>query len=86
MQEVKERFLREAESAGRLKHPNIVTILDAGEENETAYIVMEFLRGHDLLPVTKPGALLPLPQVLSIVARVADALDYACLLYTSRCV
>ena len=77
LQEVKERFLREAESAGRLKHPNIVTIIDAGEENETAYIVMEFLRGHDLLPVTKPGALLPLPQVLSIVARVADALDYA---------
>ncbi|KXB31573.1 serine/threonine protein kinase [Dechloromonas denitrificans] len=75
--EVKQRFFREAETAGRLNHPNIVTMYDAGEERDLAYIAMEFLKGGDLVPQTKPGALLPLPNVLSIMARVADALDYA---------
>ncbi len=75
--DVKERFFREAETAGRLNHPNIVTIFDAGEEHDLAYISMEFLKGKDLVPQTKPNALLPLPQVASIVARVAEALAYA---------
>ena len=75
--EVKERFFREAETAGRLNHPHIVTIFDAGEEHDLAYIAMEFLKGKDLVPQTKPDALLPLPQVASIVARVAEALAYA---------
>jgi len=75
--DVKERFFREAETAGRLNHANIVTIFDAGEEHDLAYIAMEFLKGKDLVPQTKPDALLPLPQVMSIVARVADALSYA---------
>jgi eukaryotic-like serine/threonine-protein kinase len=77
LDEVKERFFREAETAGRLNHPNIVTIYDAGEEHDLAYIAMEFLKGKDLVPYTKPDNLLPLPKVLSIVARVADALGYA---------
>ncbi len=75
--DVKERFFREAETAGRLSHPNIVTIFDAGEEHDLAYIAMEFLKGKDLVPFTKPGNLLPLPTVLSIAMRVADALNYA---------
>jgi serine/threonine-protein kinase len=75
--DVKARFFREAETAGRLNHPNIVTMYDAGEEHDLAYIAMEFLKGRDLVPQTKPGALLPLAQVISIAARVADALDYA---------
>ncbi|MGE0558767.1 MAG: CHASE2 domain-containing serine/threonine-protein kinase [Burkholderiales bacterium] len=75
--EVKERFFREAETAGRLTHPNIVTIYDAGEEHDLAYIAMEFLKGRDLVPFTKPDTLLPVPQVLSIIARVAEALGYA---------
>jgi serine/threonine-protein kinase len=75
--EVKQRFFREAETAGRLTHQNIVTIYDAGEEQDLAYIAMEFLKGRDLVSRTKPQALLPLPVVLGIVARVADALDYA---------
>lgn len=75
--EVRQRFFREAETAGRLNHPNIVTIYDAGEENGLAYIAMEFLAGHDLVEASKAGHLLPLPEVLSIVAQVADALDYA---------
>jgi serine/threonine-protein kinase len=75
--EVKARFFREAETAGRLNHPNIVTIYDAGEEHDLAYIAMEFLKGKDLVPYSKPGNLLPLPRVMSIMARIADALDYA---------
>ncbi|MBS4096686.1 MAG: CHASE2 domain-containing protein [Sulfuricella sp.] len=75
--DVKERFFREAETAGRLSHPNIVTIFDAGEEHDLAYIAMEFLKGKDLVPFTKSGNLLPLPTVLSIAMRVADALNYA---------
>ena len=77
LEDVKERFFREAETAGRLNHPNIVSIYDAGEEHDLAYIAMEFLKGKDLVPYTKPDNLLPLPKVMSIIARVADALDYA---------
>jgi serine/threonine-protein kinase len=77
LEEVKQRFFREAETAGRLNHPNIVTIYDAGEEHDLAYIAMEFLKGKDLVPQTKPGNLLPLPKTLSVVARVAEALAYA---------
>ena len=75
--EVKERFFREAETAGRLSHPNIVTIYDTGEEHDFCYIAMELLKGADLTPYTKPGKLLPMDKVVSIVARVADALGYA---------
>jgi serine/threonine-protein kinase len=77
LEEVKQRFFREAETAGRLNHPNIVTIYDAGEEHDLAYIAMEFLKGKDLVPQSKPGNLLPLPKALSVVARVAEALAYA---------
>src|SRR5690606_27974462 len=75
--EVKARFFREAETAGRLQHPNIVTIYDAGEEHDLAYIAMEFLEGHDLTRYTKPDNLLPLPIVMGIVYKAAIALDYA---------
>lgn len=75
--EVKERFFREAETAGRLNHPNIVTIFDAGEEHDLAYIAMEFLKGGDLSKYIKPDTLLPLTQVLSLIKRSADGIDYA---------
>jgi tRNA A-37 threonylcarbamoyl transferase component Bud32 len=77
LDDVKERFFREAETAGRLNHPNIVAIYDAGEEHDLAYIAMEFLKGKDLVPYSKPDNLLPLKTVMGIIARVADALDYA---------
>ncbi len=75
--EIKERFFREAETAGRLNHPNIVTIYDAGEEHDLAYIAMEFLHGHDLARYVKPDALMPVPKVVNIVYKAALALDYA---------
>jgi CHASE2 domain-containing sensor protein len=74
---IKERFFREAESAGLLNHPNIVSIYDAGEEHDLAYIAMEYLHGEDLTPFTHKGKLLPLRDVLHIIIQVADALDYA---------
>jgi len=75
--ELKERFFREAESAGLLTHPNIVTIYDCGEEHDLAYIAMEYLEGEDLDKFTQKGSLLPLRDTLFIVAHVAEALDYA---------
>ncbi|MGH8765309.1 MAG: CHASE2 domain-containing serine/threonine-protein kinase, partial [Burkholderiales bacterium] len=77
LKEVKERFFREAETAGRLSHPNIVTIFDAGEEHDLCYIAMELLKGGDLVASSKPGSLLPADTVVSVVARAADALGYA---------
>ena len=77
LDDARARFFREAETAGRLQHQNIVTIFDAGEEHDLAFIAMEFLKGKDLVDYTKPERLLPVAQVLSIVERVALALDYA---------
>ena len=77
LKEAKERFFREAETAGRLNHPNIVTIFDAGEEHDLCYIAMEFLKGKDLVAYTKQPNLLPPTKVLTIIEKVADALGYA---------
>ena len=77
LDEVKERFFREAETAGRLNHPYIVTIYDAGEEHDLAYIAMEFLTGHDLMRYCKPDNLLEVRRVISIVQRAAEGLDFA---------
>ncbi|MBW1679853.1 MAG: CHASE2 domain-containing protein [Deltaproteobacteria bacterium] len=77
LDEMKSRFFREAESAGLLTHPNIVTIYDCGEEHDLAYIAMEYLDGEDLEKYTHPDNLLPMRETLSIVAKVAEALDYA---------
>jgi serine/threonine-protein kinase len=74
---IKERFFREAEAAGRLNHPGIVTIFDVGEEHDLAYLAMEFLGGEDLSAHCKPDTLLPVADVLEIVADVAEALAYA---------
>jgi CHASE2 domain-containing sensor protein len=74
---IKQRFFREAESAGRLNHPNIVAIYDAGEEHDLAYIAMEYLSGENLVQYTHGANLLPLRYVLDVIAQVAGALDYA---------
>jgi serine/threonine-protein kinase len=75
--EVKERFFREAETAGRLNHPNIVTIYDVGEDQDMSYIAMDYLKGKDLLGYSKQKDLLPAKEVMTIIMKVADALDYA---------
>ena len=75
--EVRERFLREAKTAGRLTHPNIVTIYDAGEEHDLAYIAMEYLKGDDLTKHIKKNTLLSVTKVLLIIQRAAGGIDYA---------
>ena len=77
LKEVKDRFFREAETAGMLNHPNIVTIFDAGEEHDLAYIAMEFLNGSDLAPYTKKEKLFPVAATMKICGKVAEALHYA---------
>lgn len=75
--EARIRFFREAESAGRLTHPNIVTVYDAGEDKNLAYIAMEYLEGTPLTRFTDPQKLLAPNKALELCARTADALDYA---------
>lgn len=77
LQEVKARFFREAESNGRLSHPNIVTIYDAGEEDSLGYIAMELVEGTSLKQWARKPNLMPINETLLTVATVADALDYA---------
>ncbi len=77
LQEVKARFFREAESTGRLSHPNIVTIYDAGEEDDLGYIAMELIEGTPLKQWARKPNLMPVNEVFLTVATVADALDYA---------
>jgi eukaryotic-like serine/threonine-protein kinase len=75
--EVKRRFSREAQAAGKLSHANIVSIYDVGEEHDMAYIAMELLNGETLTRYCKKESLLPIPRVLAVIAEVTAALDYA---------
>src|SRR6266850_5928293 len=75
MDEVRERFIREARSAGRLNHPNIVTIFDVGEHEGIAYIAMELLEGRSLQQILRDAARMPIPTTVELVAQVAEALD-----------
>ena len=75
--EARERFFREAEMAGRLNHPGIVTIFDAGEDHGLAYIAMEYIKGEHLSYYCEPNRLLPAKKALTLVIRVAEALNYA---------
>jgi serine/threonine-protein kinase len=77
LQEAKDRFFREAESAGKLDHPNIVRIFDAGDEHDLAYIAMEFLKGKDLVDNTKLPNLLPFDELCDIFIKVGSALNHA---------
>ena len=70
------RFLKEAKAIGRLSHPNIVTVYDAGQDHETIYIAMEFLEGKPLNEVIQERRL-SVEEVVNIGVHVAEALDYA---------
>jgi serine/threonine-protein kinase len=70
------RFLREAQSAGRLSHPNIVTIYDVGEADGLAYIAMEYLPGATLREVMNKGPI-PLDLALETALQMAEALAFA---------
>jgi len=77
LKEARLRFYREAESAGRLTHPNITTVYDAGEDKGLAYIAMEYCHGISLKDFTKPTRLLAPKRALELAALTADALGYA---------
>jgi eukaryotic-like serine/threonine-protein kinase len=75
--EARSRFFREAETAGRLNHPNIVTIYDVGEERGLAYIAMEYLKGKHLSDYAKSSNLMEPRKVLEVIGRTAEALGFA---------
>ncbi|MDH3778573.1 MAG: serine/threonine protein kinase, partial [Gammaproteobacteria bacterium] len=77
LKEARLRFYREAESAGRLTHPNIITVFDAGEDKGLAYIAMEYVPGIPLRSFTDPKKLLAPKRALELAATTAEALDYA---------
>ena len=77
LDEIKGRFFREAEAAGRLSHPNIVAIHDVGEEPDVSFIAMDFIDGNSLASYNRADNLLPVKEVYTLIAQVAEALDYA---------
>ena len=83
LEETKQRFFREAETAGNLSHANIVTIYDVGEQEQVntnqslGYIAMDLLTGAPLSEYTTKGKLLPPSLVYQLMIQIADALDYA---------
>jgi eukaryotic-like serine/threonine-protein kinase len=72
-----ERFRREIVAAGKLCHPNIVTAYDAGEENGTLYLVMEYIEGSDLGKLVAKQGPLAVQQAASILIQAAAGLGYA---------
>src|SRR5260370_3071451 len=78
VQQLRARLLREAQAAGTLMHPNIVTVFDMGEDGGIAYIVMEFIQGRTLDQlIAEGGEPLPRERAIEILASAARALDYA---------
>ncbi len=75
--DVRDRFLQEARSAGNLKHPNIVTVYDFGEHDDQPYIVMEFVEGTTLAQVIRGRSGLPLRRKLELIEALASGLGYA---------
>ncbi|MDD2700962.1 MAG: serine/threonine-protein kinase [Sideroxydans sp.] len=76
-EEYEARFYQEAKAAGRLGHPNIVTIYDVGRAGDIAYIAMEYLHGRELRDILNENKTLPVAQVLDIIIQVAQGLAYA---------
>ena len=74
---MKGRFFKEAQAAGKLNHPNIVTIFDVGEDRGLSYMAMEYVEGDVLSKFCSPAQLLQVEEVLEIIAQAADALDLA---------
>lgn len=76
-QQLLARLRMEAKSAGRLHHPNIVTIFDFGEQDELAFLVMEYVEGTNLARVIASGAAIPINTKMEIVIQLCDGLAYA---------
>jgi tRNA A-37 threonylcarbamoyl transferase component Bud32/tetratricopeptide (TPR) repeat protein len=79
MEQFRIRFMREAQSAGILSHPNIVTIHDVVEQTDEgmAFIAMEYVRGTTLKAMLQSDQVLSLGFVVDLISQVAEAIDYA---------
>jgi Protein kinase domain len=77
LKDVRERFLREAKSAGRLSHPNLVTIFDVGVEGEIAFIAMELLEGQSLQHMLRRQGRLDSATAADLAAQIAEGLEHA---------
>lgn len=77
LNDVRERFLREARSAGRLSHPNLVTIYDVGVEGEVAFIAMELLEGQSLQTMLRQQGRLDYSTAADLAAQIAEGLEHA---------
>src|SRR5262245_27326915 len=75
--EAKTRFLREAQSAARLNHPNIITVYELGEDQGRVFIVMELLEGHPLSRVISRVPPLTLRRKLHVMIQICDGLAFA---------
>ncbi|MCX7962416.1 MAG: serine/threonine protein kinase [Burkholderiales bacterium] len=71
------RFVREAQAAARLNHPHIVQVHDFGEQDEIAYLVMEFIEGRELRALLEAGERLDIAEAVRIMSELLDALDFA---------
>jgi predicted Ser/Thr protein kinase len=73
----RDRFLREAQAAATLNHPNIITVYDFGEEQGQAFMAMELLEGQDLRELLAKGTLTSLEGKVAIMEQILDALAFA---------
>jgi serine/threonine-protein kinase len=71
------RFVREAQAVARLNHPNIVQVYDFGEENDIAYLVMEFIKGKELKNFFDANERFDLKEVVRIMSELCEALEFA---------
>src|SRR5688572_26668131 len=76
-QDVITRFQREAKAAGRLNHPNIVSIFDFGADNNTTFIAMEFVQGRELRDYFEKNERFPMSEIVRIMGELLDALEYS---------
>jgi len=71
------RFIREARAAGKLAHPNIITIYDVGREKDVTYIVMQYIEGQSLQALIDSGKRFSSQEIIEIMRPIGDSLDYA---------
>ena len=76
-EEMMERFMREAQAAGKLTHSNIITIYDVGREKDMTYIVMQLIEGKSLQKVISSGEKISTKEVIQLMDQLCKALDYA---------
>jgi serine/threonine-protein kinase len=70
------RFQKEVQATGKLVHPNIIVIYDTGEDEEAAYIAMEYIEGDTLENLIQKGIRFPMEKIIGIIDQICDGLEY----------